>query len=116
MSKICVLNAALCGRQVRRDVGQVVHCVVKPIRDSTQRRAVAGLPGLVSRLNVPSLWIGGEKDQVMQPLYVRHLAGYAPSYQIEVIAGAGHLPMRDQPDDLAKVLLPWLQRVASPRS
>jgi 2-succinyl-6-hydroxy-2,4-cyclohexadiene-1-carboxylate synthase len=84
--------------------------------NSTQRRAVAGLPGLVSRLNVPSLWIGGEKDQVMQPLYVRHLAGYAPSHQIEVIAGAGHLPMRDQPDDLAKVLLPWLQRVASPRS
>ena len=37
----------------------------------TLRRAVAGLPKLVSQLAVPSLWVGGEKDQVMQPLYVR---------------------------------------------
>ena len=83
---------------------------------STQRRAVAGLPKLVSQLAVPSLWVGGEKDQVMQPLYVRHLAGYAPEHQIEVISGAGHLPMRDQPLALADVLIPWLQRLASPRS
>ena len=84
--------------------------------NSTQRRAVAGLPKLVSQLAVPSLWVGGEKDQVMQPLYVRHLAGYAPEHQIEVISGAGHLPMRDQPLALADVLIPWLQRLASPRS
>ena len=38
--------------------------------NSTQRRAVAGLPKLVSQLAVPSLWVGGEKDQVMLPLYV----------------------------------------------
>ena len=52
----------------------------------------------------------------MLPLYVRHLAGYAPEHQIEVIPGAGHLPMRDQPLALAEVLTPWLQRLASPRS
>ena len=33
--------------------------------NSTQRRAVAGLPKLVSQLAMPSLWIGGGNDQVM---------------------------------------------------
>jgi 2-succinyl-6-hydroxy-2,4-cyclohexadiene-1-carboxylate synthase len=71
---------------------------------------------LVSQLAMPSLWVGGDNDQVMQPVYVRHLAGYAPDHQIEVLSGAGHLPMRDQPVALAEVLIPWLQRLASPRS
>ena len=49
----------------------------------------------------------------MEPLYVRHLAGYAPEHQIEVIPGVGHLPMRDQPLALAEVLTPWLQRLGT---
>ena len=84
--------------------------------NSTQRQAVADLPRRVSRLSVPSLWIAGSRDRVMQPLYVRHLAGFAPEHQVEMLQGAGHLPMRDQPEPLQQVLEPWLQRVASPRS
>ena len=84
--------------------------------NSTQRRAVEGLPRLVSRLQVPSLWISGSRDRVMQPLYERHLAGFAPDHQLELIEGAGHLPMRENPAALQHVLEPWLQRLASPRS
>ena len=109
-------------RQLRR-VGHVLALTQRDRRaarglliNSTQRRAVADLPKRVARLAVPSLWIAGSRDRVMQLLYVRHLAGYAPDHEVEVLEGAGHLPMRDQPGPLQQLLEPWLQRVASPRS
>jgi 2-succinyl-6-hydroxy-2,4-cyclohexadiene-1-carboxylate synthase len=84
---------------------------------SMRRSAVGQLPALVSRLAVPSLWIAGRNDRVMEPRYVQHLAGYAPHHQLAVLPAAGHLPMRQMPLALAAVIEPWLdQRLASPRS
>jgi 2-succinyl-6-hydroxy-2,4-cyclohexadiene-1-carboxylate synthase len=70
---------------------------------------------------VPSLWIAGSRDTVMAPRYVRHLAGYTPHQQCRVIEGAGHLPMRQMPDQLAAMLREWLEALpaysaARPRS
>ena len=76
---------------------------------------------------MPSLWIAGSRDTVMEPRYVRHLAGYAPNHQLRLLEGVGHLPMRQQPVQLAAVLREWLesgclvgtcgaQSAASPRS
>ena len=84
---------------------------------SMRRQAVHQLPLLVHRLQVPSLWIAGSKDRVMEPRYVRHLASYAPDHDLLELAGAGHLPMRQRPDQLADAIEGWLvQRLASPRS
>jgi len=89
---------------------------------STNRGAVSQLPRLTHALTVPSLWIVGSKDQVMEPRYVRHLAGYAADHQLEILDGAGHLPMVQQPRELAALIQAWLehdldpQNVASPFS
>lgn len=91
---------------------------------STNRGAVQQLPRLTQALTVPSLWIVGSRDQVMEPRYVRHLAGYAADHQLEVMEGAGHLPMVQQPAELAALMASWLeqtlaadpQKVASPFS
>jgi len=84
---------------------------------SMRRQAVQQLPQLVHRLSVPSLWIAGSNDRVMEPRYVRHLASYAPDHDLVELAGAGHLPMRQMPDQLAGAIDGWLvQRLASPRS
>ena len=94
---------------------------------STNRGAVRQLPGLTTRLQVPSLWIAGSNDQVMAERYVRHLAGYAPGHRLALLEGAGHLPMRQMPQRLAAVIEGWLQEevmipesaaqsAASPRS
>jgi pimeloyl-ACP methyl ester carboxylesterase len=91
---------------------------------SMQRGAVQQLPALTAGLAVPSLWIAGERDTVMEPRYVRHLAGYSPEHQFELLAGEGHLPMRSAPGPLAARLSHWLeeqgldqaQSLASPRS
>jgi 2-succinyl-6-hydroxy-2,4-cyclohexadiene-1-carboxylate synthase len=61
----------------------------------------------------------------MEPRYVRHLAAYSPQYRLEVMEGAGHLPMRQSPAALAQLIETWLeeeriaagpQRVARPFS
>ncbi|MFM9088441.1 MAG: alpha/beta fold hydrolase, partial [Cyanobium sp.] len=86
---------------------------------STNRGAVRQLPQLAHGLTVPSLWIAGGQDQVMQPRYVRHLAGYAADHQLEIIDGVGHLPMCQKPREVADLIRNWLgepQKVAKPRS
>lgn len=77
---------------------------------STNRGAVAQLPRLTAALEVPSLWIAGSKDTVMEPRYVRHLAGYSPGHRLELLEGAGHLPMRQMPQRLAGLIETWLEQ------
>jgi pimeloyl-ACP methyl ester carboxylesterase len=57
---------------------------------------------------VPSLWIAGSRDGVMEPRYVRHLAGYSRLHRLELLEGAGHLPMRQMPGRLAALIQTWL--------
>jgi 2-succinyl-6-hydroxy-2,4-cyclohexadiene-1-carboxylate synthase len=75
---------------------------------STNRGAVAQLPRLTAGLAVPSLWIAGSRDGVMEPRYVRHLAGYSRQHRLELLEGAGHLPMRQMPQRLAALIQGWL--------
>lgn len=86
--------------------------------NSTSRGAVRQLPGMVARLAVNSLWISGERDQVMEPGYVRHLAGYSSGHDYREITNCGHLPMREQPEALCTEIETWLiaQSLARPRS
>lgn len=77
---------------------------------STNRGAVRQLPRLAAKLQVPSLWIAGSRDQVMQPRYVRHLAGYSPDHQLAILNGLGHLPMGEQPRQLAALIGTWLEQ------
>jgi pimeloyl-ACP methyl ester carboxylesterase len=58
---------------------------------------------------VPSLWLVGSADRVMEPRYVSHLAGYAIQHELEVLPGLGHLPMRQDPALLAERINTWLQ-------
>lgn len=83
---------------------------------STNRGAVRQLPLLASQLTVPSLWIVGSQDGVMQPRYVRHLAGYSPRHRVELLEGVGHLPMRQQPRELAALIASWLQQEVPARA
>jgi 2-succinyl-6-hydroxy-2,4-cyclohexadiene-1-carboxylate synthase len=58
---------------------------------------------------VPSLWLAGSRDRVMQPRYVHHLAGYSPDHQLAILPGLGHLPMVENPRELAALIDMWLE-------
>jgi pimeloyl-ACP methyl ester carboxylesterase len=59
---------------------------------------------------VPSLRIAASRDQVMEPRYVSHLAGYAPGHELRLLEGAGHLPMRERTAQLGAILEAWLEQ------
>ena len=92
-----------------------LHEVERPslLASSTGPGAVRQLPQLTARLQVPTLWIAGERDQVMASRYVRHLAGYAPQHEFIELAGAGHLPMGQMPKQLAAPIQQWLSQLPS---
>jgi pimeloyl-ACP methyl ester carboxylesterase len=75
--------------------------------DSTTEEEVHQLPCLVSRLKQPVYFIGGEKDDIMEPKYVNHLASFHSSFQftgenVIEIPECGHLAMVECPDKVAE--------------
>jgi len=93
---------------IRSPLRADLHAARSLLACSTNRGAVRQLPLLARQLPVPSLWIVGSRDGVMQPRYVRHLAGYCPRHRVELLEGAGHLPMHQQPHQLAALIGAWL--------
>ena len=71
--------------------------------DSTTEAEVHLLPQLVSRLQQPVYFLAGEKDTVMEPKYVRHLASFHQLFDTKgnnviEIPDCGHLSMVEQPE------------------
>jgi pimeloyl-ACP methyl ester carboxylesterase len=64
----------------------------------------------LSTIQAPTLLVWGERDPIVVPRlaaeYQRAIAGA----ELVVLAGAGHVPMSDQPDDFAAVVLDFLLR------
>jgi 2-succinyl-6-hydroxy-2,4-cyclohexadiene-1-carboxylate synthase len=108
---------------IRSPLMAELHAARGLLASSMQRGAVQQLPAMVAQLQVPSLWVAGSRDTVMEPRYVRHLAGYSARHRFELLNEQGHLLMRTAPDQLATLLNEWLselgftaQSLASPRS
>lgn len=86
--------------------------------DSTIESEVHQLPQVVSQLRQPVHFIAGQKDTVMEPQYVRHLASFHPSFEfcgqnVSEIPDCGHLAMLEQPDATAAEIRAVLARYAT---
>ena len=57
----------------------------------------------------PALVVVGEDDRMTPVKYARFLAENLPDARLEVIPGAGHMVMLEQPAVVERVLLDWLQ-------
>jgi len=62
------------------------------------------LPRWLGRIAVPSLVIWGDSDGIVTPDYGRAFARLIPGARFEVIAGAGHHPDVERPDELAAMI------------
>lgn len=82
--------------------------------DSTTEAEVHLLPQIVSRLRQPVYFLAGEKDKVMEPKYVRHLASFHQLFEfcgknMLEIPGCGHLSMVEQPEIVGSKILSILK-------
>ena len=84
------------------------------VNSDTQRDTFfAALRSLLSpaprlELNLPTLLIWGEADNIVPQIYARQLLVQIPKSRLIMIAKAGHLPHQEQPEATLKVLLEWL--------
>ncbi|RVT84506.1 alpha/beta fold hydrolase [Rhodobacteraceae bacterium CCMM004] len=63
---------------------------------------------------LPALVLGGAADTICRPQRLDFLAGLMPNAQLEIVAGAGHVPMLERPDAVTDALRAWLARTPAP--
>ncbi|MEB3341311.1 alpha/beta hydrolase [Okeania sp.] len=95
------------GQQLLFDfVAASYEAALGSLLESTTESEVHKLPEIVSELKQPVYFITGAKDKIMEPKYVRHLAGFHWMFEedgknILEIPKCGHLSMLEKPDILA---------------
>lgn len=74
----------------------------------------ADLRATLPTLAVPSLWLAGRRDRLVDPRAMREAAARAPSSDMHVVEHAGHAPFLTHADAVAAHLAPFLARVPAP--
>ena len=63
----------------------------------------------VGEIQVPTLVVTGRDDLLTPPKYALYLAGRIKDARVEIIDGAGHMVMIEQPDEFNRRVLKFLQ-------
>src|SRR5690606_6102902 len=71
----------------------------------------ADLRGELPTLTVPSLWIAGRRDRLVDPRAMREAADAAPGASFAVIEHGGHAPFLTHADDVAARLDAFVQEL-----
>lgn len=71
----------------------------------------AGTAGRVARSRPAELLIWGAEDGYQPLSYAERFAREVPSAEPAVVAGAGHIPMEDDPARVAEALLSFLEPI-----
>jgi 2-succinyl-6-hydroxy-2,4-cyclohexadiene-1-carboxylate synthase len=82
------------------------EAALRALLDSTTEAQVNQLPLLVSSLKQPVYFMAGDRDKMMEPQYVRHLASFHALFDLSgqnvvEISNCGHLAMLEQPEAVA---------------
>jgi proline iminopeptidase len=64
----------------------------------------------LGRVRCPTLVVCGEHDFICGPAWNRPIAAGIPGAELHVIAGVGHLPQYEAPDEFRSVLFDWMAR------
>jgi pimeloyl-ACP methyl ester carboxylesterase len=65
---------------------------------------------MMAGIDVPVLLIGGEDDRLVPVAAMRQAAARNPRWESVILAGVGHTPMLEVPDDTSVVISDWLAR------
>lgn len=106
------------GRQRLVDfIGANLEAARSSLLDSTTEAEVHRLPQIVAGLSQPLQFITGDRDKIMEPRYVRHLASFHSQFQssqesVLEIPNCGHFAMLEHPDRVATALQKSLQQLS----
>jgi pimeloyl-ACP methyl ester carboxylesterase len=66
-------------------------------------------PGLAA-IRAPTLVLVGEGDELTPPALAQEIAAGIPGARLVVVPDSGHLSTLEQPTDVNKTLVDWMQR------
>lgn len=69
----------------------------------------------IERTAAPTLILWGEQDVFQNIEFGRRLAGALPDARLEIIPNAGHWPMEDKPEEVARLIREFLKQVGRDR-
>jgi len=98
------------------------HLVGSQVREMIGRSPVAGLKGalvamkeradsteLLGGIDVPTLVVAGQEDELIPVSVARELTSAIPSAALTVIPGAGHVPSIESPTAVSRVFSEFLE-------
>jgi len=71
------------------------------------------LKGRLHRIRIPTLFLWGAADRMLSEAYGRAYCAAIPGARFETIAGAGHFPHIEQPDEFARKIFAFTEGRAS---
>jgi pimeloyl-[acyl-carrier protein] methyl ester esterase len=78
------------------------------LADGLELLETADLRAVLPTLAVPSLWLAGRRDRLVDPRAVRDAAALAPASAVHVVEHAGHAPFLTHADEVAARLQAFL--------
>jgi pimeloyl-[acyl-carrier protein] methyl ester esterase len=82
--------------------------VAEALADGLVLLETSDLRDRLPALRVPSLWLAGRRDRLVDPRAMRDAAALAPGARFAVIEHAGHAPFLTHADDVAMQLIDFL--------
>lgn len=98
-------------RALRGDLFARGEPAASVLADGLQLLEHTDLRHALPHLPVPSLWLAGRRDRLVDPRAMRDAAMLAPAAEFHVIGHAGHAPFLTHADTVAGHLDAFLQRV-----
>jgi pimeloyl-ACP methyl ester carboxylesterase len=78
------------------------------VRELLDERQDMGFPGIVSAVRAPTLILWGAEDAWIPVEHARRFAEAIPGSRTAVIPACGHVPQEERPDEVARLLLEFL--------
>lgn len=101
-------------KAVRRRLGQIHRAPGSArvgARSGIRMDEWAEWNGRLGEIEAESLLIWGSRDRVVRPANIREFTGQMPQLNVEVINGAGHVPMLDSGDRVAALVLNFCNQI-----
>jgi pimeloyl-ACP methyl ester carboxylesterase len=100
---------------VERCLSTLKECRPSVLASDWQASAAFDLRSEINQVNVPGWVIVGTEDHLTPVAYSHFLAGHLPAGHLQIVPGAGHMVILEQPDQVAHSLQHFVTALTSAR-